>query len=149
MPDQGATQPLVDVHVADWTVVHVREDLDPDAVAGLVDHLRPLLEPGARVALDLRRTAVAPPAAEAVLEIARAAADAGARLVVVEPHDEARDLLRRYGVPHVHESLDAAVHDLVPPARDHDGDVAPMAPASSDATLVAAEDLLGRAPGTP
>lgn len=147
MADPSSTQPLVDVHVADWTVVHVREELDAAAVAGLAAHLRPLLEPGARVALDVRRATVDPSVADAVLALADAAASAGARLVVVEPHEESRELLRRTGVPHVHESLDAAVHDLTPPARDRDA--TPMAPAASDATLVAAEDLLGRAPGTP
>ena len=146
MSEQSASEPLVDVHVADWTVVHVRRDLDLDTVSALATHLTPLLEPGSRIAVDLRRSAVEPATAVAVLHLAEAATASGARLVVVEPRAEAREVLRAAGVAHVHESLDAAVHDLAPVAREPRREAPPLAPASSDAMLVAAEDVLGQGP---
>jgi hypothetical protein len=144
-----APGPLSDIHVADWTVVHVREDLDAGTVHVLSEHLTPLLTRHARVAVDLRRSGVSPEAAAAVRTLSDAATAAGARLVVVEPRADARAALLLAGVPHVHESLDAAVHDLAP-VNTHTVPgapaTAPLAPAASDATLLAAEDLGGTGP---
>jgi hypothetical protein len=149
MADGPAPDPLTDVHVADWTVVHVRQDLDVTTVAALSEHLTPLLTRHARIAVDLRRCRIAPEAADAVRTLSDAATASGARLVVVEPRADARAALLVAGVPHVHESLDDAVHDLAPvntvavpgaPASPE------LAPASSDATLVATEDVSGTHP---
>ena len=142
--------PVRDIHVADWTVVHVRQDLDAAAVATLSGHLTPLLTRHARVAVDLRRCAVTPEAAATVRALSDRAAASGARLVVVEPRADARAELLLAGVPHVHESLDDAVHDLAP-AITGPAPGAPLSPelppASSDATLVATEDISGARPG--
>jgi hypothetical protein len=150
MVDAPAPGPLSDIHVADWTVVHVRQDLDAATVHVLSEHLVPLLTRHARIAVDLRRSGVTPEAAAAVRTLSDAATATGARLVVVEPRADARAALLLVGVPHVHESLDAAVHDLAP-VNTHEVPGAPataeLAPASSDATLVAAEDVSGTGPG--
>lgn len=142
--------PLSDIHVADWTVVHVHQDLDVPTVRVLSEHLTPLLTRHARIAVDLRRSAVAADAAAAVRALSDHATARGARLVVVEPRADARAALLLAGVPHVHESLDAAVHDLAP-AHTAAAPGAPAAPelppASSDSTLVATEDVSGSHPG--
>lgn len=147
MADASVPDPLTDIHVADWTVVHVRQDLDVDTVRELRAHLAPLLTRHARIAVDLRRCDVSPEAAVAVLGLVDDAVTSGARLVVVEPREHGRDVLRAAGVPHVHESLDDAVHDLAPANAVRTPVLPELAPAATDAILVATEDVSGQHPG--
>jgi len=146
MAQDDVRGPVTDIHVADWTIVHVGADLDAATARALREHIAPMLVPGGHVAVDLRRSAVAPDAVPVLRELVDRGAALGTAVVVIEPRGAVRESLRAAGVGDVHESLDAAVHDL---AAAHGGTHrAGQAsyPAASDASTVAAEDILGRDP---
>jgi anti-anti-sigma regulatory factor len=143
MAQDDVRGPVTDIHVADWTIVHVGQDLDAATAGALREHIAPMLVPGAHVAVDLRRSAVSADAVPVLRELVDRASALGTAVVVVEPRGEVRESLRAAGLGEVHESLDAAVHDL---AAAHGGPHHTGLggyPAASDASTVAAEDLLG------
>ncbi len=141
---------LADVHIADWTIVHVPGHLYTVTTLALEEHVRTLLTPDALVAIDLRRGTVSPEALERLLALAATAVAVGARLVFVEPDPGALTDLVAGGLTHVHESLDAAVHSharLIHVGTGHGADW-PLVPAASDATLLGADDLTGHGAGS-
>jgi anti-anti-sigma regulatory factor len=146
MAQDDVRGPVTDIHVADWTIVHVGQDLDAARASALHEHIAPMLVPGAHVAVDLRRSTVSADAVPVLRDLVDRGSALGTAVVVVEPRGEVRETLRAAGLGEVHESLDAAVHDL---AAAHGGTHrAGLAsyPAASDASTVAAEDLLGTDP---
>jgi hypothetical protein len=150
MSDQTPPAAPADVHVSDWTIVHLTGDVTADSAEALAAHVTPMLTPGAHVAIDVRRGSIQPgPGVAKLVALLEAAEAGGARVVVIQPHADERESLLADGVFDVHESLDAAlgVHDpAVTHARDRRNGPA-LAPAVTDALLVTAEDMTGQDTG--
>ena len=138
---------LTELHVAGWTIVRVRGDLDPDRAGELHDRVAAGLVSGACVAVDLLAARNGPAVGVDVLrELAATASRVGARLVTIVAGEQEREGLRGAGVPEVYESLDVALGVTSPVLREAGAPAppSPLAPASGDAQLVATEDSTGR-----
>jgi hypothetical protein len=135
---------MAQVTTAGWQVLRALQPLDLPTAEALREHLTPLLVDGAAIALDLRRHDVDADARLVLAALCARALDSGAHLVVVSELDGLRATLRADGVAHVHESLDAGLHDDAAALRTpRDPQRVPLLPAAADATLLAAQDIAG------